>query len=553
MNRNGLKIMLKLLALVKPFTGIMLVTITMGILGFLSAIFITVFGAYGILNGLYPHNALQSDSFRIICIWLVVLSISRGILRYLEQSSGHYIAFKLLAFIRDKVFRILRILAPSKTDSKENGQVMALLTSDIELLEVFYAHTIAPIIIAVTTSIIMCVLISQYSIILAFVALMAYLSIGAIIPYCTAKHVRESGRKYRADVGELNQYFLESLRGMQEVLLFDIASDREFGILERSKMLDTSHAKIRAHEGISKAITESVLLGFSTIMLFTGVILMNNGIIQFDGLLISIIMLMSSYGPVVALSNLSNNLLQTLASGERVLDLLEEEPIIQEVVNGSMIDSFNIKAQDVNFSYNVQPILDNISLEIASGKILGICGPSGCGKSTLLKLLMQFYSVQSGNLLIGSQNVSDITTADLRKNISFVTQDTYLFDQTIAENLRVAKQDATELELVEACKKASIYDFILTLPEGFNSKVGELGDSLSGGEKQRIGIARAFLHDSPIILLDEPTSNLDSLNESIILNALRNSAHEKTIIIVSHRHSTMSVADVVHSMSIAQQ
>ncbi len=548
-----MKIMIKLLGFMKPFVPIMCVTIVMGVLGFLAAIFITVLGAYGIISG--------EGAYGTICVWLGVFAISRGVLRYLEQSSGHYIAFKLLAYIRDKVFGVIRKLAPSKTDSKESGQLMSLITTDIELLEVFYAHTIAPIVIAVITSGIMLFLIGQLSVELAVVAFLAYVTIGWIIPVTTSKSSRDSGRIFREEAGELNQYFLESLRGMQEILLFDI--DRNKGIVNRSDKLDASTAQIRRHEGVSKAITEASILIFSSIAVILGASLCQSGMLDFNDYLISLVMLISSYGPVVALSSLSNNLLQTLAAGERVLNLLDEVPTVNEVLTGKDIVGGDISIENITFKYPKsvssesysdeinptnkvsQPVLENISLKISKGEILGICGPSGCGKSTLLKLLMQFYTVSEGEIYVGEYNVEEITTSVLRNKIAFVTQDTFLFNQSVAQNLRVGNQTATDAELVEACRLASVLDFVASLPRGFDTKVGELGDTLSGGERQRLGLARAFLHKAEIILLDEPTSNLDSLNECIILNSIKSFWVNKTVIIVSHRQSTMSVADKI--------
>ena len=549
MRKNGFSVMCNLLKLVSPFTLIMLITISMGVVGFLTAIGITVVGAVGILNQLNFNILPLFNELKGVYITLIIFAIARGILRYLEQSSGHYIAFKLLAFMRDKVFKALRKLAPSKLDDKDNGQLIALITSDIELLEVFYAHTIAPIVIAILTSFIMLCIIGYYSIPMAIVALVAYITIGAIIPYFTAKASRDAGREYREKVGELNQHFLEGLRGMREIILFEQGQKFHDEIQEKSTIADLSTEKIKAHEGLTKAITETALLSFSAMMLFVGIVLYQKGQIGFDGFLVSLITLMSSYGPVVALSNLSNNLLQTLASGERVLGLLEEVPTVNEITNGKDITDTTITVDNVSFSYKDTPILKDVSLAFQKGQITGISGRSGCGKSTLLKLLMHFYETGSGEIKIGGINVNEINTSSLRQNMAYVTQDTYLFDSTIEENLRVAKRNATEAELIEACQKANIYEFIKGLPNGFETRVGELGDTLSGGERQRLGIARAFLHNSPIILLDEPTSNLDSLNESIILNALKANSQDKTIIIVSHRQSTMSIADHIYYMN----
>ncbi len=546
--RSGFSVMCNLLKLVSPFAGVMMITISMGVLGFLAAIGITVVGAIGILNQLDLQILPLFNELKVVYITLIVFAVMRGILRYLEQSSGHYIAFRLLAFMRDKVFKALRKLAPSKLDEKDNGQLIALITSDIELLEVFYAHTIAPIAIAIITCIIMLSIIGYYSLPMACVALAAYITIGYIIPYYTAKSSRDYGRDYREKVGDLNQYFLESLRGMREIILFDQGKTRHDKIQAKSALADKSVEKIKAHEGITKAITETALLSFSALMLFVGIMLCQNGSLSFDGFFVALICLMSSYGPVVALSNLSNNLLQTLASGERVLGLLEEVPTVSEVTNGKEVKTPSIKVDNLSFAYKDVPILKDLSLDFKKGQIIGISGKSGCGKSTLLKLIMHFYEAQNGKISIGGTNVNNINTSSLRKNMAYVTQDTYLFDSTLEENLRIAKRNATMDELIEACKKANLYDFIQSLPNGFQTKVGELGDSLSGGERQRLGIARAFLHDSPIILLDEPTSNLDSLNESIILNALKAHSKDKTIIIVSHRQSTMSIVDYVYHM-----
>ena len=546
MPNSGFHIMRKLLKLVTPFAGIMCLTITMGVLGFLVATGITVVGAIGVLNILEVWPATFMGSLGTVFTILVIFAILRGVLRYIEQSSGHYIAFKLLAFIRDKVFKALRRLAPSKLDQKNSGQLIALITSDIELLEVFYAHTIAPIVIAILTCIVMLVIIGYYSPLMALVAIAAYLCIGLVIPYFTSKPARTHGRMYREDVGSLNHYFLESIRGMKEIILFENGKQRLDEIYNKSVKADESVAKIKEHEGLTRAITETAVLGFSALMLFVGITLYLEGMITFTGFLVALITLMSSYGPVVALSNLSNNLLQTLASGERVLGLLDEEPETPDVTVGHKIKDTPITVKNVSFSYGDEKILDNLNLDLSKNQVIGISGKSGCGKSTLLKLIMHFYDTTNGTIRIGGYNVNNILSTNLRDHIAYVTQDTYLFDTTIEENLRVAKRSASMEEIIEACKKASIYDFIMNLPDGFNTKVGELGDSLSGGERQRIGIARAFLHNGPIILLDEPTSNLDSLNESIILKSLREHSQDKTIVLVSHRESTMSIADTVY-------
>lgn len=543
MRKNGFVVMGHLLKLVTPLAHIMAFTITMGTLGFLAAIFIMVLGAMGLVNLLNFDTHL---SFSGILTALIVLAVARGVLRYLEQMSGHYIAFKLLALLRDKVFSSLRRLAFVKLQDKQAGQLVSLVTNDIELLEVFYAHTIAPIMIAFFTSAILLLVFAQLSSWFVLVALAAYLTVGVILPIITTKLAREDGRRYRELVGEMNDFFLDSVRGMKEIQLFGYAKQRLDEIQQRSQKIDTAFERIKDQEAKVRVYTEVAVSAFNIIMLFTGLILFSLDKIDFAAFLIGVILLMSSYGPVIALSNLSSNLLQTLASGERVLSLLAEEPELKDVESAvDLKDVSRIDVENLNFAYGEEQILLDVSLSVKKGEILGIHGRSGSGKSTLLKLLMRFYDPKSGSIKINGETLPNINTRSLRDNMAYITQQTYIFNETIEENIRLARRDATLEEIMEAAKKASIHDFILSLPQGYQTKMTELGGNLSDGEKQRIGIARAFLHNAPIILLDEPTSNLDSLNEAMILKSLLNVKAEKLIILVSHRQSTMAICDQV--------
>lgn len=543
MRKNGFVVMGHLLKLVTPLAHIMAFTITMGTLGFLAAIFIMVLGAMGLVNLLNFDTHL---SFSGILTALIVLAVARGALRYLEQMSGHYIAFKLLALLRDKVFSSLRRLAFVKLQDKQAGQLVSLVTNDIELLEVFYAHTIAPIMIAFFTSAILLLVFGHLSGWFVVVALAAYLTVGVILPIITTKLAREDGRRYRELVGEMNDFFLDSVRGMKEIQLFGYAKQRLDEIQQRSQKIDTAFERIKGQEAKVRVYTEVAVSAFNIIMLFTGLILFSLDKIDFSAFLIGVILLMSSYGPVIALSNLSSNLLQTLASGERVLSLLAEEPELKDVESAvDLKEVSRIDVENVSFAYGEEQILSDVSLSVKKGEILGIHGRSGSGKSTLLKLLMRFYDPKSGSIKINGETLPNINTRSLRDNMAYITQQTYIFNETIEENIRLARRDATLEEIMEAAKKASIHDFILSLPEGYQTKMTELGGNLSDGEKQRIGIARAFLHNAPIILLDEPTSNLDSLNEAMILKSLLNVKSEKLIILVSHRQSTMAICDQV--------
>lgn len=543
MRKNGFVIMWHLLKLVTPLAHIMAFTIIMGVFGFLSAIFIMVLGAMGLANLLdFPMHL----SFSQILIALIVLAVARGILRYLEQMSGHYIAFKLLALLRDKVFSALRKLAFVKLQNKQSGQLLSLVTNDIELLEVFYAHTIAPIMIAFLTSSILLAIFAHISPWFSLIGFIAYLTIGVILPVITTKMAREDGRIYRELVGEVNDYFLDSVRGMKELQLFGNEAERLDNIQQRSEKIDKAFLKIKQQEGKVRSYTEIAVSAFNILILIVGILLYLNQKVDFSGLLVAVILLMSSYGPVIALSNLSNNMLQTLASGERVLGLLNEEPTLKDVVKGMDLTQVEqLEVENLSFAYGEEQILSNLSLQLRKGQILGIHGRSGSGKSTLLKLMMRFYDPQVGQIRINAVDLKEINTLSLRDHIAYITQQTYIFNETIYENILMANRSATKEKVVEATKKASIHDFIMSLPEGYETKINELGSNLSDGEKQRIGIARAFLHNAPIILLDEPTSNLDSLNEAMILQSLLKVKSDKLIVLVSHRASTMAICDQV--------
>ena len=564
--RSAIRIMGSLIGLVKPLLHIMLAAIILGTLGYLCAIFLTILAGQGIVHGLLTGVAgmivpvdnmwLVFTPVKTIITVMIVIAVLRGILHYVEQYCNHFIAFKLLAIIRHKVFSALRKLCPAKLEGRDKGNLISIITTDIELLEVFYAHTISPIAIATLTSIIMVIFIGRYHWLAGVLALAAYLIVGVAIPMWNGKRGSQKGMEFRTNFGELNSFVLDSLRGLDETIQYGQGEKRKEQMSECSKNLAGMQEDLSKMEGSQRSFTNMVILLASFGMLALTIWLYDKGAIGFEGILTCTIAMMGSFGPVVALSSLSNNLNQTLASGERVLSLLEETPLVEEIPGDvetsgaeSMEHEFTgAEAENVTFAYGEEVILDNYSLKLQPGKITGIHGASGSGKSTLLKLLMRFWDVQDGNVSVDGTDVRKIPTKHLRNMESYVTQETHLFHDSIANNIAIAKPGASREEIMEAAKKASIHDFIMTLPKGYDTEVGELGDTLSGGEKQRIGIARAFLHECPLILLDEPTSNLDSLNEGIILKSLKESAKKKTVVLVSHRVSTMNVADVVYEM-----
>ena len=570
--RSAIQIMGSLIGLVKPLLHIMLAAIILGTLGYLCAIFLTILAGQVIMHGLLTGVAgmivpvnnmwLVFTPVKTIITVMIVIAVLRGILHYMEQYCNHFIAFKLLAIIRHKVFAALRKLCPAKLEGRDKGNLISIITTDIELLEVFYAHTISPIAIATLTSIIMVIFIGRYHWLAGLLALAAYLIVGVAIPMWNGKRGSQKGMEFRINFGELNSFVLDSLRGLDETIQYGQGEKRREQMSKQSKNLAGMQESLSKMEGSQRSFTNMVILLASFGMLALTIWLYDKGAMGFEGILTCTIAMMGSFGPVVALSSLSNNLNQTLASGERVLSLLEETPLVEEIpgdVETSADQGVNseesanhafagAEAENVTFAYGEEVILDNYSLKLQPGKITGIHGASGSGKSTLLKLLMRFWDVQGGSMSVDGTDVRKIPTRHLRDMESYVTQETHLFHDSIANNIAIAKPGASREEIMEAAKKASIHDFIMTLPKGYDTEVGELGDTLSGGEKQRIGIARAFLHDAPMILMDEPTSNLDSLNEGIILKSLKESARKKTVVLVSHRVSTMNVADVVYEM-----
>ena len=570
--RSAIQIMGSLIGLVKPLLHIMLAAIILGTLGYLCAIFLTILAGQVIMHGLLTGVAgmivpvnnmwLVFNPVKTIITVMIVIAVLRGILHYMEQYCNHFIAFKLLAIIRHKVFAALRKLCPAKLGGRDKGNLISIITTDIELLEVFYAHTISPIAIATLTSIIMVIFIGRYHWLAGLLALAAYLIVGVAIPMWNGKRGSQKGMEFRINFGELNSFVLDSLRGLDETIQYGQGEKRREQMSKQSKNLAGMQESLSKMEGSQRSFTNMVILLASFGMLALTIWLYDKGAMGFEGILTCTIAMMGSFGPVVALSSLSNNLNQTLASGERVLSLLEETPLVEEIpgdVETSADQGVNseesanhafagAEAENVTFAYGEEVILDNYSLKLQPGKITGIHGASGSGKSTLLKLLMRFWDVQGGSMSVDGTDVRKIPTRHLRDMESYVTQETHLFHDSIANNIAIAKPGASREEIMKAAKKASIHDFIMTLPKGYDTEVGELGDTLSGGEKQRIGIARAFLHDAPMILMDEPTSNLDSLNEGIILKSLKESARKKTVVLVSHRVSTMNVADVVYEM-----
>ena len=545
LRRSGASIMASLILLLGSLAYIMLLAVLNGSLGFICAMGVPLCGAVGVAKAMGEPIAL---SYTAIISLAVGCGVLRGLLRYLEQYGNHYIAFRLLAVLRDKIFAALRILCPAKLEGKQKGSIIAMITSDIETLEVFYAHTISPICIAVVVSLVVFIFVGMVSSwYLALIALAGYAAVGVIVPIISSGKLKASGVRYRGEFASFNAYFMDSIKGIKDIVLNNAGEQRKIEVNRRSDILLKETKTMKHDITRSAAVTELTVSLFILAALTVGIMLVNAGQLTVGRMIIGVVAVFGSFGPVIAISALPGNLTQTFASGDRVLDLLAEEPAVTPVENGKSFDYEDLAVSDLDFSYDGQTqILNDICMSVKKGEIIGIVGESGCGKSTFLKLLLRFWQKNSGKIAYNGTDIEEIDTDSLLKNVTMVSQVTYLFDETIADNLRIAKPDATQEEMEDACRMASVHDFVMTLPDGYNTRVGALGDNLSAGEKQRLGLARAFLRGSDLILLDEPTSNVDSINEGIILKALRQQKNRKGIILVSHRESTMAVADRIY-------
>ncbi|MDO4420976.1 MAG: ABC transporter ATP-binding protein [Eubacteriales bacterium] len=544
-DQNKALILFRMLKLVRPLTGFMVMAVVFGTVGFLTAQFIPVLGGMAVLTGLGEDINI---SFKTIVCLLLSFAVLRAVFRFAEQRTNHYIAFTLLAIIRDRVFKALRKLCPAKLEGRDKGDLISLITSDVELLEVFYAHTISPICIAAITELIMCLFIGSYHPLLGIVAFASYILVGVILPLIISKRSGTTGDDLRAQSGELSAHMLESIRNIDDTLQYSYGSKRLEEIGKKTEELSGKQGVLSKLTGTNMAIANLLILISDILMFAVCAYLYQSGQITFSGFIIPLIALMSSFGPVIALASLGTTLQSTVASGARVLAIIDEEPETEDIEGKENISFAGAEVNALTFSYGTEEVLNDVSLTVPYKKITGIVGKSGCGKSTLLKLLMRFWKTGPGMVSVSGRNIDDINTDNLRDMESYMTQETQLFKDTIAGNIRIGKLDATDEEVIDACKKASIHDFIMTLPKGYDTEVGELGSTLSGGEKQRIGLARAFLHNAPFMLLDEPTSNLDSLNEAVILKSLKEESEDKTILLVSHRQSTMRIADEIRSM-----
>ncbi|EHV5201953.1 ABC transporter ATP-binding protein [Listeria monocytogenes] len=524
-----------LLKFVKPLRGKMILAILLGIISNLSVILISLIGAYGILAVILaqPLNPYK---------WLFVMvgcGVLRGVARYLEQYLNHDIAFRLLAIIRERIFSTLRKLGPARLSGKKSGDLITAITSDVEALEVFFAHTISPVFIALGTTIATVGFLGMYDTGLALILLLGQILVGVVLPMISYKRNKKIGTAYQTEFVGLNQAVMENIASLQDIFQFKLGEARLANLTDRGEKLNKQYQKRLRQGSELQILGEWVLIGTATLILVLGSFWQ----LPLETILIGTVLSLSSFGSVLALNALGTALLTTFASGKRLYALTEEKPVV--TFNGplELTDFESAELNKVCFSHDgKKAILNELSLDLPKGKWLGIGGESGSGKSTLVKLLMRYWD-PDGEVNLNNQPLPKITESSLHQIEGVMEQSTFLFEDTIGNNIRLGKKAATLDEVKKAARKAAIDKWIETLPEGYDTKIGGQARNLSDGERQRIGLARLFLHDAPLLLLDEPTSNLDYINEQAILNTLRSEIQDKTVLVISHRKTTLDLAE----------
>lgn len=542
--RERKELLIDLLNLVKPLSLQMIFAVSFGLLGHVFATLIPGLGAY-YFGKIYIGEIINLKTVLII---LITLAILRSLFKYTEQLFNHYVAFKTLAIIRDLVFKSLRRLCPAKMDTKNKGQLISIITADIELLEVFYAHTISPVLIAFSHTLIFFIILYKIHWKYALCLLVFHIILGIIIPTLTQKIGERLGDNQRRNLSNLNLSILESLKGIKEVINFSMQDERMNEVDSLTRDLNRSSKKLSNNMGNNFAASSTIILIANIVFILVGARLYMAGEVNFLNLIFPIAIFISSFGPTSALASLGNNLVLTFACGKRVMSLLREAPAVDEVTNKNEVSYEKIDLTDVEFSYDDTELIKDFNLSSRLNQVVGLEGKSGCGKSTVLKLIMRFFDPKEGKISLNELNLKDINSRNLRNNISYVAQESHLFKGTIRENLLVANESATEIDLIEATKKANIYDFIMSLDHGFDTEIVKDKALLSTGQIQRLALARMFLRDSKLYILDEPTANIDAYNEGIILKSLYEEKDDKNIFISSHRKSTLRICDEVINM-----
>lgn len=540
------KLMLRLSGMVKPVFGTMVLSMLGGVVGNLS-ILLTLGAGTAFLCSIAGQD-MGLGKWQ----WMVIMLISaclRGPCRYLEQYKGHDVAYTLLAYMRVDMYNKIRELSPARLTERRNGDLLSTAIGDVECIEAFFAHTMPPIMIAVFDVLATVVFAGAVYLPIGLGLIPFYLIIGILIPVLSTRVGRKSGRSYRAGLGSLKSFLIESLHGIKETLVFGRGQDRSAELEKRGKELNRYQHRLVLQKNVVTSLPDFITMLVRVLLMGVCSILMLRGTLTVGQVAVLVVVIGQSFTPISSLSSVSGSLIQTFAAAERFFGLMDEEPQVADAAGAAdvAVPSPDVKYDNVAFSYpeTSVPVLRGVSMDLPAGSHVALWGESGCGKSTLLRLLLRFWDPDAGRVLMDRRPLPELKLSEVRGRISMLAQDTWLSGDSVAENIRLARKDATREEIEEAARRACIYDTIRSLPQGFDTPAGELGDRLSGGERQRIGIARVLLRKSPIMVFDEPTSSLDTLNEKGILKTLHEECADVTVITVSHRLSTIAGADRV--------
>lgn len=527
-----------LLSFAKPFKVKMAAAILLGILSNLAVVAIPTISTLTFLR------LITGEEVNLLLTLTVLIScgIIRGVARYLEQYQNHDIAFSLLAHIREQIFSALRTIGPARLTGKNSGELITSISTDVEALEVFFAHTISPVFIASGTMLVTFVFLAQFDLGVALLLLAGQILIGGIIPFISYRRNLQIGDEYKSAFVQVSQTIMENANSLKDIAQFHLEEARLDKLKTDSQVLNHQNRR-RIFQGNSlQLLSEAVVIGTTLCVFYLG----SSRGLSMETIVLSVVLSLSSFGPVLALSNLGNALLTTFSSGRRLYQLVHEEPFVEfEESTASITEIETLQAENLSFHYpkTEKAVLEQVSFNLQKGESIGISGESGSGKSTLLKLIMRYWDPDNGTLTVNDFPLSSLKEDSLHHLEGVMEQSTFLFEDTIANNISLKREVVSQAEIEEAAKAAAIHDWILSLPEGYQTQLSKLSRSISDGERQRIGLARLLVYDAPLILLDEPTSNLDYVNEQAILASFKEKLQDKTMILVSHRDSTLKIAD----------
>lgn len=528
-----------LLSFIKKIPLQVLTAVILGVVSYCCVIYIPYVSVTTVVN------SSRISNFSWLIFSLVIAVLLRGVARYGEQYMNHFIAFHTLADVRHILFKKLRTLAPAKLLNRAKGDYIALITSDVEMLEIFFAHTVSPVLIASIMGLGLVIYFSRIHLVLGLIALGAYLLMGVYLPSIQYRQAKQIGDDYKTSLSQLNQSVIEMSEGKKDIKQYGLREQMLQRLRKRGERLNRVSLKKTGQLRNIQWYMELIIALATIWFVLLGIVLS----VQPDQLVTASVVFVSSFGPFIPLSMLGNELLSTFSSAKRLRQVMAEEPAVLEVTQAETFykDDFDeLSVNDVSFGYVPDKlILENLTLAFPKKGFIGVQGESGRGKSTLLYLLMRFFDTSKGDIKMNERDIKEINTRDVYSIEGYMSQTTDLFTGTIRENIGLGLTDASDEMIEEAAQKASVHEWIMSLPNGYETEIKQGKRDISDGEKQRIGLARLFLHNSPVMILDEPTSHLDYLNEQIILRAIEKERHQRLIIMISHRDTSLTQADEI--------